>query len=403
MSELEIIRLITGVLLVGLISALYIYKITNNKLKAISQEYKNLAIRNDDINAENIRLKERTDYQQELLKKTDIAKDVQEVKLKQAQIEKQAAESKEKFIKANERLETKQEATSEISNENQEKIGFLFGNANVQGEYGENSLELVFKEVYFAEGVHYFKEKVFPYSDINGKSASARPDFVVPRPSKDGSGLINIIIDAKTPLNDFHEWDKAQRANVKNSDLKKLEDNFIKKIHGHAKTLAERNYPNHVKDAFDKVIMYVPIEEMAQLVSTSRKTYKWDNKDQTIGEYLAGKNIWIHSRLQILGTLDLVKHMFDMKNQTDHIKSIVSVAKDLVKITHNIKRGTEKYIENNEKETKKMKKVMKDNNTDEYVEKVDIFGLSDDNKNINNNNKTVLHLVEDGIDFEEDE
>ncbi len=50
-----------------------------------------------------------------------------------------------------------------------------------------------------------------------------------------------------------------------------------------------------------------------------------------------------------------------------------------------------------------MKKVMKDNNTDEYVEKVDIFGLSDDNKNINNNNKTVLHLVEDGIDFEEDE
>jgi len=232
--------------------------------------------------------------------------------------------------------------------------------------------------------------KVFPYSDINGKSASARPDFVVPRPSKDGSGLINIIIDAKTPLNDFHEWDKAQRANVKNSDLKKLEDNFIKKIHGHAKTLAERNYPNHVKDAFDKVIMYVPIEEMAQLVSTSRKTYKWDNKDQTIGEYLAGKNIWIHSRLQILGTLDLVKHMFDMKNQTDHIKSIVSVAKDLVKITHNIKRGTEKYIENNEKETKKMKKVI-------------IFGLSDDNKNINNNNKTVLHLVEDGIDFEEDE
>ena len=149
MSELEIMRLITGVLLVGLIGALYIYKITNNKLKEISQECKNLVIRNDDINAENIRLKERTDYQQELLKKTDIAKDVQEVKLKQAQIEKQAAESKEKFIKANERLETKQEATSEISNENQEKIGFLFGNANVQGEYGENSLELVFKEVYF--------------------------------------------------------------------------------------------------------------------------------------------------------------------------------------------------------------------------------------------------------------
>ena len=145
--------------------------------------------------------------------------------------------------------------------------------------------------------------------------------------------------------------------------------------------------------------MYVPIEEMVQLVSASRKKYRWDNKEQTINEYLHGKNIWIHSRTQILGVFDVIKHMFDIKNQTDHVKSIVDVARDLVSITDNIKRGTEKYIASNEKETKRIKKILKDNNTEEYTEKVNILGLSEENKKISN--KTVLHLVDN--DHEEND
>lgn len=399
MGQFEIVNLLLVLLFVALIIAIYMNKLINNKLKLSNSECDNLINKNNDEKIENIRLNERIDYQDKLLANADLDKEIQEGKLKMAEIEKEAAESKEQFIKANERMETMQESTSAVTNENQEKIGFLFGNSNIQGEYGENSLELVFKEVYFVEGINYFKSKKFPYSDANGKLCSAIPDFVVPRPSKDGSGIMNVIVDSKTPLSDFHEWYKAKKENAKNTELKKLEDSFIKKIHGHAKILSERNYTKYVDSAFGIIIMYVPIEEMVQLVSASRKKYRWDNKEQTINEYLHGKNIWIHSRTQILGVFDVIKHMFDIKNQTDHVKSIVDVARDLVSITDNIKRGTEKYIASNEKETKRIKKILKDNNTEEYTEKVNILGLSEENKKISN--KTVLHLVDN--DHEEND
>ena len=399
MNEFSMLMLLIGAFLVALAVLFYLYITANNNLKKTELDNKDLIEENNEQSTEIAVLREKIFNSEKLLENTNLEKKLVEQELSIKEIANKNIEIDKDLAKTNQKFDTKFDSTSSELKENSEKIGLLYGNSQSQGNFGEYSLDLVFEQANYIEGHNYFSQKSFSYVDNDGKSRTKRPDFVVPRPFK-GDGVINIVIDAKTPLVDFKEWVNAKQANAKKQVLDKLEDNFIKKIHTHAASLVKDDYQSFVPNAYSKTIMFVPIEDMRNMVINSSKLYNFDKKEQTILEYLYKHNIWISSRSDILNMLDMVREMYDKKNQTDNINSIVKVAKDIAEMTRNVFLGANKYIDANDKAIKAMRKIITSNDPGKHIDKLNTIGMSDESIGFKDmedkyKNQTKLRLVED--------
>ena len=384
MNKFSVLILIIGLLIAFLAILLYLYRTTKAELSSTQHHYKVLEDNNrsleEDKNSQFTDIKvleEKIRNQDKIIENTNFEKKLVEQELHIKDLTNKSNTIDKDLAKTNEKFDTKFDSTSLELKENSEKIGLLYGNSQNQGNYGEYSLELVFDQASYTEGHNYFSQKTFSFIDSDGKSRSKRPDFVVPRPFK-GDSVMNIVIDAKTPLSDFKEWISAKKSNEKRVVLDKLEENFIKKIHKHAASLVKDDYQSYIPNAFSKIIMFVPIEDMRTMVLNSSKIYNFDKKEQTILEYLYKNNIWISSRSDILNTLDMVREMYDKKNQTDNINAIVKVAKDIAEITRNVILGANKYIDASEKATKVMRKVITSNDPGKHIDKLNTIGMSDE-------------------------
>ncbi len=410
MNGNNVLMLLVGSLLVFVAVLLYLYFISSNRLKKLEIENKDLTESNSNKITQIAVLEEKIDNSEKLLENTNLEKKLIEQELSIKELASKNVDIGKDIAKTNQKFDTKFDSTYSELKDNSEKIGLLYGNSQNQGNFGEYSLDLVFEQANYTEGHNYFRQKSFSFVDSDGKSRSKRPDFVVPRPFK-GDGVMNIVIDAKTPLADFKEWINAKKTNEKKAILDKLEENFIKKIHKHAASLVKDDYQSFVPNAFSKTIMFVPIEDMRTMVLNSSKLYNFDKKDQTILEYLFNNNIWISSRSDILNTLDMIREMYDKKNQTDNINAIVRVAKDIVGITRNVILGANKYIDVSEKASKTMRKVLTSNDPGMHFEKLNTIGMSDESigfKDIEDkyNNQNKLRLTdndeENYVDFKDE-
>ena len=101
----------------------------------------------------------------------------------------------------------------------------------------------------------------------------------------------------------------------------------------------------------------------------------------------------------ILNTLDMIREMYDKKNQTDNINAIVKVAKDIAGITRNVILGANKYIDASEKATKTMRRVITSNDPGKHIDKLNTIGMSDESigfKDIEDKhtNQAKLRLVD---------
>ena len=387
-----------GSLIVVILVLLYLYLATSKNLKKLEIINKELDESNSNKVTEIAVLEEKIHSSEKLLENTSLEKKLIEQELSIRELANKNVDIDKDIAKTNQKFDTKFDSTFTELKENSEKIGLLYGNSQNQGNFGEYSLDLVFEQANYTEGHNYFRQKSFSFVDSDGKSRSKRPDFVVPRPLK-GDGIMNIVIDAKTPLSDFKDWVNAKKSDEKRAILDKLEENFIKKIHKHAASLVKDDYQSYIPNAFSKIIMFVPIEDMRTMVLNSSKLYNFDKKDQTILEYLFNNNIWISSRSDILNTLDMIREMYDKKNQTDNINAIVKVAKDIAGITRNVILGANKYIDASEKATKTMRRVITSNDPGKHIDKLNTIGMSDESigfKDIEDKhtNQAKLRLVD---------
>lgn len=387
-----------GSLIVVILVLLYLYLATSKNLKKLEIINKELDESNSNKITEIAVLEEKIHSSEKLLENTSLEKKLIEQELSIRELANKNVDIDKDIAKTNQKFDTKFDSTFTELKENSEKIGLLYGNSQNQGNFGEYSLDLVFEQANYTEGHNYFRQKSFSFVDSDGKSRSKRPDFVVPRPLK-GDGIMNIVIDAKTPLSDFKDWVNAKKSDEKRAILDKLEENFIKKIHKHAASLVKDDYQSYIPNAFSKIIMFVPIEDMRTMVLNSSKLYNFDKKDQTILEYLFNNNIWISSRSDILNTLDMIREMYDKKNQTDNINAIVKVAKDIAGITRNVILGANKYIDASEKATKTMRRVITSNDPGKHIDKLNTIGMSDESigfKDIEDKhtNQAKLRLVD---------
>ena len=387
-----------GSLIVVILVLLYLYLATSKNLKKLEIINKELDESNSNKITEIAVLEEKIHSSEKLLENTSLEKKLIEQELSIRELANKNVDIDKDIAKTNQKFDTKFDSTFTELKENSEKIGLLYGNSQNQGNFGEYSLDLVFEQANYTEGHNYFRQKSFSFVDSDGKSRSKRPDFVVPRPLK-GDGIMNIVIDAKTPLSDFKDWVNAKKSDEKRAILDKLEENFIKKIYKHAASLVKDDYQSYIPNAFSKIIMFVPIEDMRTMVLNSSKLYNFDKKDQTILEYLFNNNIWISSRSDILNTLDMIREMYDKKNQTDNINAIVKVAKDIAGITRNVILGANKYIDASEKATKTMRRVITSNDPGKHIDKLNTIGMSDESigfKDIEDKhtNQAKLRLVD---------
>ena len=401
MSEFSTSILIISMLIIVILVLLYLYQTTkadllkNKGANKLLEEEKRLLEEDKNSQFTDIKvLEEKIRNQDKILENTNLEKKLIEQEASIKDLTNKSNIIDKGLAKTNEKFDTKFDSTSSELKENSEKIGLLYGNSQNQGNYGEYSLELVFDQANYVEGHNYFSQKSYSFVDDDGKSRTKRPDFVVPRPFK-GDGVMNIVIDAKTPLTDFKEWISAKKSSVRRVDLDKLEDNFINKIHKHASSLVKDDYQSYIPNAFSKIIMFVPIEDMRNMVLNSSKLYNFDKKEQTILEYLYKNNIWISSRSDILNTLDMVREMYDKKNQTDNINAIVKVAKNIAEITRNVILGANKYIDANEKATRTMRKIITSNDPGKHIDTLNTIGMSDESigfKDIENKYKDQAKL-----------
>ena len=398
MNDNSILMIFVGSLIVVILVLLYLYLATSKNLKKLEIINKELDESNSNKITEIAVLEEKIHSSEKLLENTSLEKKLIEQELSIRELANKNVDIDKDIAKTNQKFNTKFDSTFTELKENSEKIGLLYGNSQNQGNFGEYSLDLVFEQANYTEGHNYFRQKSFSFVDSDGKSRSKRPDFVVPRPLK-GDGIMNIVIDAKTPLSDFKDWVNAKKSDEKRAILDKLEENFIKKIHKHAASLVKDDYQSYIPNAFSKIIMFVPIEDMRTMVLNSSKLYNFDKKDQTILEYLFNNNIWISSRSDILNTLDMIREMYDKKNQTDNINAIVKVAKDIAGITRNVILGANKYIDASEKATKTMRRVITSNDPGKHIDKLNTIGMSDESigfKDIEDKhtNQAKLRLVD---------
>ena len=398
MNDNSILMIFVGSLIVVILVLLYLYLATSKNLKELEIINKELDESNSNKITEIAVLEEKIHSSEKLLENTSLEKKLIEQELSIRELANKNVDIDKDIAKTNQKFDTKFDSTFTELKENSEKIGLLYGNSQNQGNFGEYSLDLVFEQANYTEGHNYFRQKSFSFVDSDGKSRSKRPDFVVPRPLK-GDGIMNIVIDAKTPLSDFKDWVNAKKSDEKRAILDKLEENFIKKIHKHAASLVKDDYQSYIPNAFSKIIMFVPIEDMRTMVLNSSKLYNFDKKDQTILEYLFNNNIWISSRSDILNTLDMIREMYDKKNQTDNINAIVKVAKDIAGITRNVILGANKYIDASEKATKTMRRVITSNDPGKHIDKLNTIGMSDESigfKDIEDKhtNQAKLRLVD---------
>tara|TARA_A100000164_G_C21931089_1_gene785620 strand:- start:2044 stop:3276 length:1233 start_codon:yes stop_codon:yes gene_type:complete len=398
MNDNSILMIFVGSLIVVILVLLYLYLATSKNLKKLEIINKELDESNSNKITEIAVLEEKIHSSEKLLENTSLEKKLIEQELSIRELANKNVDIDKDIAKTNQKFDTKFDSTFTELKENSEKIGLLYGNSQNQGNFGEYSLDLVFEQANYTEGHNYFRQKSFSFVDSDGKSRSKRPDFVVPRPLK-GDGIMNIVIDAKTPLSDFKDWVNAKKSDEKRAILDKLEENFIKKIYKHAASLVKDDYQSYIPNAFSKIIMFVPIEDMRTMVLNSSKLYNFDKKDQTILEYLFNNNIWISSRSDILNTLDMIREMYDKKNQTDNINAIVKVAKDIAGITRNVILGANKYIDASEKATKTMRRVITSNDPGKHIDKLNTIGMSDESigfKDIEDKhtNQAKLRLVD---------
>ena len=295
MNDNSILMIFVGSLIVVILVLLYLYLATSKNLKKLEIINKELDESNSNKITEIAVLEEKIHSSEKLLENTSLEKKLIEQELSIRELANKNVDIDKDIAKTNQKFDTKFDSTFTELKENSEKIGLLYGNSQNQGNFGEYSLDLVFEQANYTEGHNYFRQKSFSFVDSDGKSRSKRPDFVVPRPLK-GDGIMNIVIDAKTPLSDFKDWVNAKKSDEKRAILDKLEENFIKKIHKHAASLVKDDYQSYIPNAFSKIIMFVPIEDMRTMNGPKNFPHLSLLQTKPLGPYISKGMLFIRPK-----------------------------------------------------------------------------------------------------------
>jgi len=145
-------------------------------------------------------------------------------------------------------LDRLQKLNQQITQEASNLTKALKGDKKLQGNWGEQKVELLLEQAGLRKGLEYEREQNFKDDEGN----NYRPDFVVNLP--EGK---HIIIDSKVSLVDYSAYIAAETA----EDRQRRLSAHVAAIRNHIKTLSDKQYPNLVGiDSPDFTFLFIAIE-----------------------------------------------------------------------------------------------------------------------------------------------
>jgi DNA recombination protein RmuC len=193
-----------------------------------------------------------------------------------------------------------QQVTEEASN----LAKALKGDKKIQGDWGEQKLELLLERSGLRKGEEYEAQRTFR----NDEGASQRPDFIVRLP--EGKCM---IIDSKVSLVDYSAYVAADAPEERRTRLAA----HVAAIRAHAKSLSGKRYPDLPGvDSPDFTMMFIPIEPAYLAAAEHDPSFFQEAYDARVAIVTATTllpvlkvvaNLWSLAR-QNRSTLELAEH-----------------------------------------------------------------------------------------------
>ncbi len=181
----------------------------------------------------------------------------------------------------------------------------LKGDSKAQGDWGETQLQLLLEKANLTKDIHYTTQGGYRDEDNNLK----KPDFVINLPDNR-----HLIIDSKVSLTAYEGYFNEEEGSLKEEHLKK----HIESIRKHFKELSEKKYADlYGINSPDYVLMFVPIEPALMLALSKVNNLYLEALD---------KNVVLVSTSTLLATLSTVSSLWRQENQKKNVLEIARQA-----------------------------------------------------------------------------
>ncbi len=180
----------------------------------------------------------------------------------------------------------------------------VLSSSQARGRWGEETLRRVVEVAGLSAHCDFSEQTT---SDDGDK----KPDLLVHLPG----GRV-IIVDAKVPdlepLAALEGADSASRAELLAAHAQKLR--------GTIKALSDREYPRHVKDAFDHVVLFLPAESLLGAALEG---------DKELLTWAVGKQIMLATPATLISMLRAVSVSWQEHDQAENARAIADAAREL--------------------------------------------------------------------------
>lgn len=196
------------------------------------------------------------------------------------------------------------ELNKQIGLEAQNLTKALKGEKKMQGNWGENLLEVVLEKSGLQENYHYVREEQLK----NEEGTIYRPDVIVNLPESK-----HLVIDSKVSLNAYEASFNADEVEEQEFKLK----DHIKAVKDHINTLGGKNYHKlHGINSPDFVLMYIPVEPAFNLAMQYAPE---------LFSLALEKNVVIVTNSTLLATLKTVAGIWKQEDQKRNVLAIAEM------------------------------------------------------------------------------
>jgi DNA recombination protein RmuC len=201
-------------------------------------------------------------------------------------------------------IQTLLSAGMTMSQEANNLVRALKGNAQSQGAWGEMVLSTILEKSGLREGEEFRVQKTH-VSDAGGR---VRTDVELLLPNGQC-----VVIDSKVSLNAFDAYSNAEDEETRRNALKA----HLGSLRMHVRTLANKDYQRHAGSAVDYVLMFVPIEPaFAEAMKA----------DPHLLDFAHGNGVYLTTPTTLMSTLRTIRNLWDVERRHRNAEEIADRA-----------------------------------------------------------------------------